>query len=155
MPTEFSIGEVVGWRCWRKMHNDGKLRSAFVGNADWSGGAVIGGAPVTRIVAGVHAWKTLRQAKWYARDVAIWPRSGRRPPFDVVIGKVLLWGDIIEHKKGYRAQYGRVEQITHRLSYTGEWLLGYAVSKIEDVRPLPAPAVYRAFWWVQSKLKRK
>lgn len=30
-----------------------------------------------------------------------------------VIGEVALWGDVVEHKLGYRAEFGRVHSFLH------------------------------------------
>jgi hypothetical protein len=57
--------------------------------------------------AGVHAFKSLDEAFKYADQAINWifPSGG------VVVGHVALWGDVIEHEHGYRAQYGSVHSI--------------------------------------------
>jgi hypothetical protein len=56
---------------------------------------------------GVHAFKSLDEAFAYADKVRGWIF----PSGNVVVGHVALWGDVIEHEHGYRAQYGSVHNI--------------------------------------------
>ena len=52
-------------------------------------------APYFRCSCGLYATKTLNQAMG-----AVYSRSRN------VIGRVALWGEVVIHEEGYRAQYG-------------------------------------------------
>lgn len=49
---------------------------------------------------GVHAWKTLDGAKEYAGGI-----------MEVVIGRVELWGEVVEHERGYRAEFAAIKSL--------------------------------------------
>lgn len=119
------VGEIVAWRCWRFC--GGYLQSVTANNV-WAPREVMSGDVngtveldwFAVIKAGVYAWKDQtsaldqaaasihfqdqRQAQLSAQRVVI----ARR---EVVIGRVLLWGEVVEHEKGYRAQHARVSAI--------------------------------------------
>ena len=58
--------------------------------------------------AGVHAWKLKRDA------IALMVEAGGG-----VVGSVLLWGNVVEHERGYRAEFGKVRS----LDYIDEWAI--------------------------------
>lgn len=95
-------GEIIGWRAWRIFQDDPYeyLRSMFAINV-W-----IPGEPMTGNVDwvyGVHAFKT--------KEEAILNYSFHAVASDVVIGRIALWGKVIEHELGYRAEYGAIESL--------------------------------------------
>lgn len=56
---------------------------------------------------GIYSHKTYEQAKklvYYTSD-----KVSRIP--NTVLGQVILWGDVYEHEKGYRAEYARIESL--------------------------------------------
>jgi hypothetical protein len=57
--------------------------------------------------AGIHAFKSFDEAFKYAEKASDWIF----PNGNVVVGHVALWGDVIEHEHGYRAEYGSVYDI--------------------------------------------
>lgn len=64
-----------------------------------------GGLPISEHgLTGVYAFKTLAELK---ADV------GERAPGGYCYGQVKLWGRIVEHEYGYRAEYARVLSLTH------------------------------------------
>lgn len=84
-------GEIIAWRAWIK---DGLvLRSTFVG-CSWKYNEPMYGIPGNGY--GVHAFKT----KTMAHECYC--------PGLYVIGQVALWGDVVEHTDGYRAEYAKV-----------------------------------------------
>ena len=50
---------------------------------------------------GVHAFKERKRARW--------TYGGGNYP--VVIGTIALWGEVIEHEMGYRAEFGQVASL--------------------------------------------
>ena len=52
--------------------------------------------------AGVHAWKTMRQA----HDYTIGPSA-----YVIAVGTIKMWGEVVEHCDGWRAQYAKVNSI--------------------------------------------
>ena len=99
------LGEIIGWRAWK--YDGRELWSACVA-AVWLPGEPMGrDHPETKhgLNPGVHAWKTRARAEHYAAD---WfdgslPQVGRT----YILGTVALWGEVIEHEHGYRAEFGK------------------------------------------------
>jgi hypothetical protein len=58
----------------------------------------------------------------------------------VVVGHAALWGDVIEHEYGYRAQYGSVHNIMNVVGgkLDLEMLRGHYVAKSSSMNP-PSP----------------
>lgn len=102
-------GEITAWRCWRL--NKGFLQSAHVETV-WAPGEVMEGTVPDHGVEGVNAWKTKSGALTYGVGVCD------------IIGSVLLWGEVVEHEKGYRAQYAKIASIDDVI---GEVKLDWAV----------------------------
>jgi len=112
--------ELIGYRIWR-FSCEGRLFSAGLVGNEWfagkneaicilpeyplSSGKIRGYgkhlAPDAGCKCGFYSFKNLRDA------VAEWLRS----PDRTLIGKVLLWGKVIEHSKGYRSQFAYVDEI--------------------------------------------
>jgi hypothetical protein len=89
-------GEIIGYRAWLLYGNN--LFSVYA-NYRWSpeGEAT----PVENLhFYGLHAFKTYREAYYNYRCY----QCGDT----VIFGSVALWGEVIEHKIGYRAQYARI-----------------------------------------------
>lgn len=96
-------GPIIAWRLW-KIRQDGILLSVAM-NVAWPAGAPLEGIQeqtgysgvVTRVAtnnsAGVYAMKT--------REHLAGQEYGR----DCLVGQVALWGKVIEHEKGYRAEF--------------------------------------------------
>ncbi len=62
---------------------------------------------------GVHAWKDFQDAVTYATQYLTYYRrdDGEIHKREIVIGKVALWGNVVEHEKGYRADKAKVHAI--------------------------------------------
>jgi len=105
LPVSTEVGEIEAWRIWR-VHN-GLLMScahSFV----WNPGGVVTGdvdamIPGSIIKAGVYAHKSRDGAEIHAIEM-YW--FGIK--CSIVVGRVHLWGDVIEHEKGYRASNARI-----------------------------------------------
>lgn len=124
-------GEVTAWRCWRI--NKGFLRSCFV-ESIWAPGEPMTGTPNSHF--GIHAWKTLAKTLDYGlHDVA-----GGGP---FVIGQIELWGDIIEHEHGYRAEFAAIKSLDMVFGAERDLLVGlrtlYSVGGRDDLVPPKMP----------------
>lgn len=123
IPNEgIRAGEVIGYRAWRWIgHGDRlRLRSLTV-NHDWPTGkpAEAGDGDIA-IGHGIFAFKS----PGFFDTIGDWGS-------DMVFGSLEMWGEVIEHEFGYRAQYARVRSIDSidgykdddDLNFIGRWLL--------------------------------
>jgi hypothetical protein len=103
------IGEAIGWRAWRVVEDEGELRLASILYEDrWPGTEPLVAhcvhghrAPAFECACGIYAAKR--------RELALPYRVGRDDAGTVgrVLGLVLLSGDVIEHRDGWRASHAR------------------------------------------------
>ena len=101
-----SVGEIIAYRAWRCSGE--VLRSMAVDDV-WAPGEPMEGDPEKYVLqlqgCGVHAFKTMSMVltnydSW-ADEVSSY----------VVVGTIALWGTVIEHELGYRAQFGKVNSL--------------------------------------------
>lgn len=108
-------GEIIGYRAWHLVN--GILRSVFV-DFSWNPEGV-GQAqydcydywptksknriPLERHGVGYHAFKSLKEVK----DTYNYPKDGN----PVVLGQVAMWGDVLEHERGWKSEYAKVHSI--------------------------------------------
>lgn len=96
-------GEIIGYRAWYL--RDGLLYGMFISNYAWKPQAIERCPKVDRNWgAGLHAFKTLEKAK---REYEAFAGIGET----VVFGEVALWGEVIEHERGYRAEFAAVRKL--------------------------------------------
>jgi hypothetical protein len=89
-------GEITAYRAWDL--RDGLLRSMYA-NFTWFPKVIERAHEISEDWGtGLHAFKTLERAKSEYR----WAD---------VFGEVALWGDVIEHEHGYRAEFAVVRKI--------------------------------------------
>lgn len=102
LPSPRRYGHVMGWRWWRV--DRGGLHSLWVNCAHaWpTDQALWAGSPLHPDPrnywgrCGVYAWRELPQAL----------RQNLPAGYDLfVLGEVALWGHVIEHERGFRAEY--------------------------------------------------
>lgn len=113
---EMKVGEILAYRCWRL--SEGYLRSVYMRD-EWNPSEIMEGRGIDDwSERGIHAWKDLnsRQFNDYVRgylEVSRDPwRAPRTPnPVAIVTGSVLLWGDVVEHEHGYRAEFAKINSI--------------------------------------------
>src|SRR4051794_26828540 len=101
-------GPILGWRVWR-IAVDGELVSAYT-PAGWPGRAPIVArcyehpgrheAPFEQCVCGIYACDDANAALFYAH------RSG-----SAVVGRTKLWGRVVEHEAGWRAEQAYPESV--------------------------------------------
>jgi hypothetical protein len=95
--TGIELGEVEAWRAWRVEH--GWLYSMTNDAAEWEPGKPMEAHKVGLPMGeGIHAFKTRKQALTEYEGV----------PFHIVVGRVLLWGDVVEFTKGWHAEFAAV-----------------------------------------------
>lgn len=89
-----SLGEIVAYRVWL-------LQSDFITSCSmddvWRPGEIMVGRFLDR-GAGVHAWRSPELAVCYGKQAHYCIR---------VVGRVALWGEVIEHERGYRAEFAK------------------------------------------------
>ena len=112
--TGIRVGEILGWRWW---YTDGLLKSPFM-DCTWSPdepmkGDITHGFGVyvmkDRDLAASQADKSL----WFGSN-GLWGWNNWRrhlPSPHAAYGSVRIWGEVMEHAAGYRAQYARVVSI--------------------------------------------
>lgn len=97
-------GEIIGYRAWL-LKDDGLLHGMFCSDYIWKPNTVEHEPNVNPTWgAGLHAFKTLLNAK---KQYGFYAYGGER----VVFGEVALWGEVIEHEGGYRAEYAAIRQL--------------------------------------------
>lgn len=94
-------GEIVAWRVWRIQGRPLTLYS-MAHDFVWKPKTVIGGDVLGGY--GVHAYKDVYGP---VNDGYVAPGK------DYVVGSVALWGEVIEHEGGYRAQYAKILSLDH------------------------------------------
>ena len=120
--TGIEVGEVIAWRAWGI--SGGFLKSLFV-QRHWAPGQVMTGQPQDYGTEGVHAFKTA------AKTIDEYGR-GR-----LVIGRVALWGKIIEHKDGYRAENARPISLDYIIPDT--WRMRWKLRRLRQRYGLEQP----------------
>lgn len=89
---ETKFGEIIGWRIWRA--RPGGYLQSYSAQRIWLPGQPMTGNPTTVNHAGVWAFKDEERAAKKAIDEG----------YGWVVGRVKLWGTVIEHDYGYRAE---------------------------------------------------
>ena len=146
---EIVAGEIVGYRCWKI--EKGLLRSVYQKDV-WLPRQVLEGRELGDWDSrGIHAWKDKGSKQYHdyirsylnqERDRGIWFIDGEpavvRPA--MVTGTVFLWGDVVEHERGWRAEFARVRSIDWL--YPDETMMGREQEALEELRTryaLPSP----------------
>jgi hypothetical protein len=93
-------GELSGYRCW-KLGADGLLCSVVYNDYVWQPGAIAEGDPFNGS-GGIYAYKSVLLLHKY---------GSVEDQETTVTGTVDLWGEVIEHEHGYRAQYAAITSI--------------------------------------------
>lgn len=94
------VGEIIGWRAWNI--GSGGLLHAITMGVPWYPGEPMRARSPESLDAGegIHAYKSLRLAQ-----SMIAPSPCR------VFGSVEMWGEVIEHDCGYRAEFAAVRSL--------------------------------------------
>jgi hypothetical protein len=109
--TGIRAGEITGYRAW--WLSQGTLHSIFMTGFKWEPGVPAEGDVSGGV--GVHAHKTLGQLLEYVIAIKQWYDNRPEGYYDLtlvdprlVTGTVAMWGDVVEHEKGYRAEFAKV-----------------------------------------------
>lgn len=140
-------GEIIGYRCWRV--DRGLLRSVYQKDV-WHPNRPLEGRELGDWDSrGIHAWKD-RGSKHYHdyvrgylnRDSDPFTRyflfgggSDSETGVDrpaMITGTVFLWGDVVEHERGWRAEYARVRSLDWL--YPDELMMGREQQALDDLR---------------------
>ncbi len=103
----FHIGELIAYRIWRIGHN----RLASLNGYVWKPGTNGPAHGVDVGSGGYYAFKELSGALELSGGRHS-SRHGRRHSY--AVGKVSLWGEIVEHEFGYRAQFAKIIELIPR-----------------------------------------
>jgi hypothetical protein len=143
-------GEIVGYRCWRL--KDGLLKSVYQADV-WAPGEILAGRELGDWdQRGIHAWKDAgsKQYHEYIRSylnnyqdtffsnafLILGGGAGYREPRDprpaMVTGTVFLWGDVVEHERGWRAEFARVRSLDWL--YPDDKMMGREQEALDDLR---------------------
>lgn len=98
-------GEIVAFRAWRLKAG---LLQSMAAETLWGPDEPMAGEVKS---LGVHAFKRQADACNYAASY---------PPNPIVIGRIQLWGEVVEHEHGYRAEFGRPYAFDFMMNVTRE-----------------------------------
>lgn len=90
-----SIGEIVAWRFWRLLDDTPRLISTYL-PFEWHPGQAMTGNVAEH---GVYAIKSPEYVRRYFQQIV--------GPYPMAVGRVKLWGDMVEHSWGWRASYAK------------------------------------------------
>lgn len=108
------LGEIEAFRCWQVAGDFLLSMNGFV----WLPGEPMTGENVgVDNTNGVHAFKAIDGARYFSQGCE----------YPTAIGRVWLWGDIIEHEEGYRAQYAKPLEIL-QVAWKGDGTRGNEIA---------------------------
>lgn len=105
-------GEITACRCW--WHRDGRLFSVYMYDCEW--------LPNTPMVGdvfighGVHGFKDRTDLFMYT-TLALFSKNVFSKYNELVTGTVSMWGEMVEHERGYRAQYAKIISLDTKDEY--------------------------------------
>lgn len=115
LKSEMQVGEIKAWRAWRVVPSlesgTGKLalRSTHMDTIWPADKPMECDATVPdRGAKGIYACKDITDLMGNMNGMEIAMGATQEP---YVIGRVSLWGDVIEHATGYRAQYAKIIEL--------------------------------------------
>lgn len=130
------MGCIVAWRAWN--HSPEGLRSVTMTNTLWKPGEIVTACCMDDMCGQHERFGTC--GVWALKD---------RPTFGDVWGKVALWGEVIEHDKGYRAEH------CYPVSFY-EWPgLQYAQKYAEDYAVETDKPTYDELWAAVPKYDKR
>lgn len=118
LPVEITDEPILAWRCWFTLPTEGLLRPIYKRGLAWKPQETqealcadeVHAAPDDACRCGIYSVchpMLLQEVHW---DHA--PPKGVKPlPGIVVVGQVALWGKVIQHERGWRAQYAYPKQL--------------------------------------------
>lgn len=134
LKREMQVGEITGYRAWRL--EDGYLRSIYMKDV-WFPNRIIEGRGIEDwSVRGVHAWKEPNSEQFFGY-IREYMQRQHSPWYDqdcpaIVTGSVFLWGDVVEHEFGYRAEFAKVRSLNYL--YPDAKQMGQELRVLHDLR---------------------
>lgn len=140
----FVAGEIIGYRCWRI--ENGLLCSVYQDDI-WRPSEVLEGRELEDWdQRGVHAWKDAASKEYHHYIRAYLNQDSIHDIFIILgraearrlaqpamaTGSVFLWGDVVEHTRGYRAEFARVRSIDWL--YPDETMMGREPEVLQNLR---------------------
>ena len=111
-------GEITAWRAWRV--REGRLYSVYMESCEWRPGKPMMAIGAIGEYCGVHAFKDRGRAENYLMmhtlnqiEAAIM----RHYIDGFALGTVDLWGEVIEHQDGYRAEFAQVASLDQTVGF--------------------------------------
>lgn len=127
---EQTFGEITAFRVWRICNKTGLLTSSFKIEHTWHPQKVLEAhaKPLPHDSSdwsekvGIHAWKSVFEVAEYAKGFLVDPYGQYGNDIHgAVIGRVHLWGEVIEHERGYRAEFAKIISIDDCVGQDGKW----------------------------------
>lgn len=118
LPVEITDEPILAWRCWFTLATEALLRPIYKRGLAWKPQEAqaalcadeVHAVPDDACRCGIYSVchpMLLQEVHW---DHA--PPKGVKPlPGVVVVGQVALWGKVIQHERGWRAQYAYPKQL--------------------------------------------
>lgn len=134
-------GEIIGYRCWRIQ--EGILRSVYQSDFWFPNQPLEGRELGDWDSRGIHAWKDAASKEYhnYIRSYLNSPENDlltrARHGYDrlaMVTGTVYLWGDVVEHERGYRAEFARIRSLDWL--YPDETMMGREQETLQHLRKM-------------------
>lgn len=127
---EQTFGEITAFRVWRICSKTGLLVSSFKTEHTWHPQKVLEAHAKPNPhdssgwseKVGIHAWKSVFEVAEYTKGFLddSYGQYGNGI-HGAVIGRVHLWGEVIEHERGYRAEFAKIISIDDCVGQDGKW----------------------------------
>ncbi len=102
------VGEIIAYRAWAVTQPrwfrsaDGRLHSVFIRDYIWHPDEPAWGDVQTH---GIYSfWDVIRSKQEYGYPGSIGP---------LLLGKVKIWGEIVEHEAGFRSEFGKIVSLDY------------------------------------------
>jgi len=109
------VEPVIGWRIWRAVKCDGQyVLASLFNNIVWVPGKSLDARCLSLISVAQHRSPDPKcHCGVYAarRESIDWRRLGHRGLTPLVVGRVSLWGPVVEGEHGWRAEHGYPERL--------------------------------------------
>jgi hypothetical protein len=115
------VEPIVGWRIWRFAEGHDTSLHSLSRRGAWlprrAAAAICFALPANHTEArshlapeygcncGLWAWREESDARRYLKSLIRLPLMHSAPVMNPVLGQVALWGNVVEHERGYRAAF--------------------------------------------------
>lgn len=63
------------------------------------------------IYGGVFSFNDISLARLQISDMIQWRNEAQVVPDPLILGSIKMWGEVVEHEQGYRAQYAKIASL--------------------------------------------